>query len=63
MSSLSGVVLHTGQGMSLEAYVFRVAFHLLAIVGIAVAIHWFVRAIETISSEIGRWGGIDDNEP
>jgi hypothetical protein len=54
MSSISGVVLHTGQGLTLGEYLFRVIFHLLAVVGIGVTVHWCVRAFETIRSENGR---------
>jgi recombinational DNA repair protein (RecF pathway) len=54
MSSISGVVLHTGQGLTLGEYLLRVIFHLLAVVGIGVTVHWCVRAFETIRSENGR---------
>lgn len=58
MSSISGVVLHTGQG----EYLLRVVFHLLAVIGIGVIVHWCVRAIETIRSENDRRGRVKDNE-
>lgn len=63
MSVISGVVLHTGLGLTMEGYLFRVLFHLLAVVGIAVTVHWCVRVYETIRSETGRRGGVNDNEP
>ncbi|OYR38491.1 hypothetical protein DJ82_06040 [Halorubrum sp. Ib24] len=62
MSLISGVVLHTGQGLTLGEYLFRVIVHLLAVVGIGVTVHWGIRAIETIRSENGRRGSINDNE-
>ena len=54
MSSISGVVLHTGQGLTLWGYLFRVLFHLLSVVGIGVTVHWGIRAIKTIRSQYGR---------
>lgn len=61
MSSISGVVLHTGQGLTLGEYLFRVSFHLLAVVGIGVTVHWCVRVFETIRSENGKRGRVNDN--
>jgi len=63
MSSISSVVLHTVQGLTLGGYLFRVILHLLAVVGIGVTVHWFVRTIETDGSENGRRERVNDNEP
>jgi recombinational DNA repair protein (RecF pathway) len=63
MSSLSGVVLHTGQGSSLGGYLFRVILHLLAAVGVGVTVHWCVRTVETVRSENGERGSVEDDEP
>jgi hypothetical protein len=63
MSSISGVVLHTGQGLALGEYLFRVSFQLLAVLSIGVTVHWCLRALETLRSENGRQGKVNDNEP
>jgi hypothetical protein len=63
MSLISSVVLHTGHGLILGEYLFRVIVHLLAVVGIGVTVHWLVRAIETNRSEIDGRGRVNDNEP
>lgn len=63
MISILGIVLHTGQGLTLGGYLLQVIFHLLAIIGIGVTVYALGRAIETIRSKNGRRERISDWEP
>jgi len=63
MLSISFAVLHTGHGVTLAEYLFRVFVYLLLFTGIGVTTFWGVRVIGTVRSEIGRRGRTDGCEP
>jgi hypothetical protein len=61
MISIWFVVLHTGQGVSLVEYLFRVLVYLTLFTGIGVTVFWVVRMIEIVQSKIDRRGRINDD--
>jgi hypothetical protein len=45
-------VLHVGEGLSGQAYLFRVAVSLVGIGGVALSIHWVLTVIDTVRSAV-----------
>ena len=62
MLSIPFVALHTGHGVTLAEYLFRVLGHLLAVTGLGVAILWGVRVAGLVRSAIDGRGAVDEND-